>query len=360
MSPDIMNQFLKELSKDMMLQLEDLTYENLIDRLPKLRSAVSILEELPLWNSTENPVENEADVVSLDVFQEEWMNKNETPKNTQNVTFNQPTEVHETVLTRELKGGYADGRYIGESIIRRLNLDHNDIIRVTDNKGKPYVKIIKKGPMIPRQNRVQFNLCHVEEIHGQFIIQSYYKNSSELEPLPIEAITLPYDEGKELGKGALVDIAFFTQHPNNVSVIWKHETTMFSDAAPLPSSINKKSLPSSSSDNTLAAVYPELNNKKVLVIGGDDRHADYRDSIEACGGEFTGLKGNATKDVLKTYIRKSNVVVIIITASRTHTGEISGPICKELQIPYTRVHNDGVASILRAAANPRSEGIMNI
>lgn len=361
---DIINEFIKDLREQLLEEVSDLTVDNLSERLPKLQSAINILEEIPLWTITkETSVSNEevagiaaTTLVELEseeeeVSQEDWMNEQEAKLKTAS-----SSKTIEGALIRELRGGYVEGRYIGESLIRKFHLEHRDMISLTDNNGKPYIESVNKGPGIPREDRVQLDYCIIEEEYGHYFIRSQYaSDGGNLIPIPLGEITLSFDDGEKYGEGAIIDIAYYAHNPNVFQIIWQHDTSSY-HRTPNTSSFYKRQAPATLINKDLSSEYPELKKTRVLVIGGDDRHADYRDNIEACGGFFTGLRGNANKDVLKTYIRKADVVVIVMAAIRTHTGEQCSPICKELQIPFTKVHNDGVASILRAAANPKSEG----
>ncbi|HDI6349150.1 TPA: DUF2325 domain-containing protein, partial [Escherichia coli] len=140
--------------------------------------------------------------------------------------------------------------------------------------------------------------------------------------------------------------------PEKIDIIWKHNTERVNHVTPLPSSHYKKQ-DSSESGKATYTKYSELEGKRVLIIGGEDRHPDYRNAFELVGAKFEGLKGGAKHIQLESSIRKADVVVIVTCAVRTHTQEYAPYLCKEYQIPFTRVHNDGIESILQAAAYPK-------
>ncbi|WP_103108468.1 DUF2325 domain-containing protein [Brevibacillus reuszeri] len=368
MNSDIQNRFIDDLKLEMQHHLSDLTIQNLLERLPKMKSVMRILEELP--NLSSEPILQISDDITPEKSEKSTITETEPIESVvpipEIISSNSSPDIVEGFLIRAIRGGYAEGKYVSEKLFRKLNLEHRDFVRIKDDESGFFVEVIKKGPGLQREDRVEFKYCMVEEENGRLFVR-YQAQGSDQKKLPFGEITL-VDENVRLAGYAyknkipiavedLIDIAYLSGEPHNKQVIWKYNTHEERHITPQNSSFYKKTIDSQPTDDQpLSEVYPEINGKSVLVIGGDDRHADYRYKIEECGGIFIGLFGGSTPEKIKTYVNKANVVVIVCSAIRTHTDENAAQICKSITVPFTRVHNDGVASILRAAAYPKSVG----
>ncbi|MDC0764128.1 hypothetical protein POF51_25755 [Brevibacillus sp. AG] len=370
MNIDTQNKIIAELSKELQIQLKDLSVHNLKDRLSIMKAAIRMLEEIPNLSDAHHQI---VDGTDHDYSTVDQLNLSDIPsdcpdsrEDTTNETIPlKPLAIQSDLgedqgelLIREIQGAKADDKYISEKLIRVLNLEHHDIVKVTSNNDNFHVKLIKKGPGIPRADRVEFKFCYVEEEKGVLLIR-HHREGFDLVPLPIGEFVISEDEirKKEIRPGDIVDLAYLEQQPHYIQVIWKHATDVIPQTPPLPASSYKRSSLPTATERILPEYYKELRDKTVLVVGGDDRHADYRDAFASQGANFIGLKGDSTPDKVRTQVAKADVVVIVICAIRTRTGEFTPNICKNLKVPFTRVHKDGLGSILRAAAIPKSEGV---
>jgi len=340
--------FIEELKKDMVNLIQNMNKTNLESTIPKLNAAIRILEALPLLENREN-IEEKEDDESLDqLLNDSLVSNTSTQSRSDDQVY---------VFERSLRGGYVGDVYVGERIVRTIGLEHLDKVRITNRYGKDFFTLVEKGPGIPPEGRVQLDYCLVEQSGINLIVQTYY-DGSVFKPLPLKPIILTPEIINKNGiqVGDLVDIAYYSDDPDKAVVIWRHDIDRQDHSTPLPSSHYKKITErNNTKEDTQEEVtrYPSLQNKKVLIIGGDDRHPDYRDAIEHEGGFFIGLKGNSGPERVEIGVRNADVVVIVCNAIRTHTSEFSPGICKKYKVSFTRVYNDGIETILQAAANPK-------
>lgn len=360
MKQEVHKRIFEDLKCELKTTVERIEYDNISEQLPRMKIAVRMLEDLMQLVPAERSQSVEEPEKQVEEFLEEDRMFLSDGNKTLIAEEKEGSSLKTNVFIRELKGGFAGHQYIGESIVRSLSLEHGDIIHVSvsDNTGKPFVTLVEKGPGKPREDRIQFSYCKVEEsrfYRNRLIVHRFF-NGSDFSELPCGEIEFSNEEVQkwELQSGDLVDIAYFESSPNQIQLIWKHLTKTSLLSRPLPTS-KRNSDPQHIIRESSSNEYP-IRGKHIVVIGADDRHPDYRDAIEANHGTFTGLKGDSRPDQVEVAVRKADVVVIVICAIRTHTAEYSPTICKSYQVPFTRVHNDGVASILRAAAFPKWEG----
>jgi|GEM_PF-3717877 len=355
---------LKRIFADVKEEMADLVqrmeYESSPTYMEQLKAAISILESLPKLSGSRISSVYDAPTVEGEPKEasgeecEEQEDKQLWPPDLSEKENEVPSK-EDNIFRRSLSGGYINDRYISEKIVRTIGIEHGDKASVTEvEEGRIYVSIIEKGPGLEPEGRVQINFCKVQVENEQHFVEKYFDQDGYY-PLPIGKVDIPEPVAKWLSiqEDDNVDIAYNEHQPENVKIIWKHNipAPQYRSSTPLTQSINLKQLLSENEEASESNY--DLGGKTVLVMGGDTRHPDYRDAIQKANGKFIGMPGSATAHQMKIAVNKADVAVLIATGVRTHPYEWAQRVCKEENIPFTRVHNNGIDTVLRAALDPK-------
>lgn len=361
--------------KDMTQLIESITFENLEEVKQHLEKYFAFLEtlttlpDLPELNNhqpesaIEIELENEmreletgiqedslphVQVVEADLSEEEAFPDLQQESSTQQAYR----------FERKLRGGFLPEieAFIPEGIIRKLGLEHGDLVRATklENELHKYIyELFEKGDGKEPEGRIQLDYCIVEKEAGSLVVKKYGgEQVIRLDEVPYTMI-LPEKDIREfsINEGDLIDLAFFRTNPHLCKILWKHSLDQEISSSPLHSGYYKNKYKEDKQEDKPAAILPEenLSGKKVLVIGCEPKKAIFKQNIEERGGEFLWADGNEGKERLTAFIRKADVVVLLIRFMRHQGSKDAVEICKSLDVPFCIVENLGIKSLITEA-----------
>jgi hypothetical protein len=139
-------------------------------------------------------------------------------------------------LDRKIVGGYINTlnspAFLPESMLREKGFDHGDKLKVS--KKTPHgdlfryeFELVEKAKQ-PNKERSQYNLCVVEKDNTMHFVEKTHGGSVDsylrFNEVPYKFIIKDEDVKKfKLGPGDLIDIAFRTNDPTSMKVIWKYK-----------------------------------------------------------------------------------------------------------------------------------------
>ncbi|WP_048601924.1 DUF2325 domain-containing protein [Rubeoparvulum massiliense] len=269
-------------------------------------------------------------------------------------SFNDEQMANVYRLERKLRGGFIPqlNQFIPEGLIRSLDLEHGDWIRVTENQysqDKYQIQLEKRGDGDLAPNRKQINYCMIERDGTLLVVRRTLLHGGEY----IKHGEVPYtfvikDEDRNffsLTDGAIVDIAYYDQNPNTCKVIWVHQ--LESEASPASNSGSGKNRERGSAlQGEGSSREPIYQGKTILVIGCEPRKAQYREQIELRSGSFLWAEGTEGAERLTSYVNKADAVVILLPFIRHQASYDAVRICKALQVPFSTVSSLGIQSVL--------------
>ena len=271
-------------------------------------------------------------------------------------------------IIQDLEGGYV----IPEKMVRDMGIEHLDKVKITsfrkieeDERTQYWFDIIEKVNA-PVPNRIEYKFCKVEKDFGELLVRSSHEGDIRIDDIPFQIIIKNEDVLTfNLKEGDIIDIAFYKNNPNyTVRVLYKHET----DYSSLEN-INSKNTTSNQSDkkkNKTTKQFLDRNSifnkslfrdRKVLIVGGVNRKADYRNTFEKLGAEFELASGDEPKDTLASMISKSEVVGIAVGKCSHDASIFTVDTCKKLGIPFSSTHQAGLQSMVLCVEEAMMKGI---
>lgn len=263
---------------------------------------------------------------------------------------------------RNIKAGCLPeiGAYVPESIIRKLNLEHNCYLyaeSIGDTYDRHFNYELAKhsnDPYCP--NREQINFCLVENRDGFLMInKSYESGDIRIGDSPY-SILIKENDIIEFGirENDIIDVAFPAGKPDEAKVIWKHKenASSFEDETISQKILRSKSKTNRTDfeiENQNEVELTSLENKSVLIIGNERDKAAYKRMIELRGGTFlwADAKDNLTR--LESLVRKSDVVIFLLKVSGHIGMEKTKEYCKKYDVPFLTTFSLGKSSIIRMA-----------
>lgn len=287
---------------------------------------------------------------------ENGQTQNPTVKATHNISVLQNNGRRMYLFERKLRGGFLQEitAFVPEEFIRNHNLEHNCYLYAEEmpgKQGKYRYELAKESEDTVCPNRTQIDFCLVKRgDYGRLYVDESYKTGAiRIDEVPYEFVIediYAFNDGP-IQAGDVIDIAFPTDNPSKMRVIWRHSTDEV-----LSYKETLRSTPKKYKKITKFATEVErtLEGKKILVVGNEPDKANYRQAIESRGGEllFADYKEDNLQRI-KARVRNADIVICI----QTNTGHIGKEkvieYCKEFNVPFRNSCEGGVSSTVRYA-----------
>lgn len=263
------------------------------------------------------------------------------------------------VFERKLRGGIlADiNAFIPEGIVRKLDLEHGDIIGARkmedvseDGRNKYHYTLIEKGERRPAPDRAQLEYCLIKKEAGSLVVEDSSLSGEKVRFNGVSfSIVLNENDIRHFGlaEGDIIDIAYKKSMPNEHKVLWKHEDIELPEEKTIETTKKRKEHDPSSELVEL----PEqtLEGVSVMIVGNEPSRTSYQEQIEKRGGEFLWIDAKEKVDRFEPVVKKSSFVIFLLGVSG-HTGmKKIKQLCKDYKIHFEGTFNQGVTSIVRLA-----------
>jgi hypothetical protein len=368
------SQWIELLKKEMIEAVNVLNFENVDVQKELLEKQFSVFQSLQDLHSFKREHEINQEQTDLSTVQETPSVSQkeckpvavETVSEKTEETIEIPNEKTVTLTTkptyrfeRKIKGGFVpeiEG-FVPEGIVRKLDLHHGDMVYATpmeteDNSRHFRYEIVEKGDGKDAPDRVQFNYCAVKKEAGRFVVDRSEESGNYIRHDDC-VYTVILDDSDVLDlrikEGSLIDIAFPVGKPNLAKVLYTHKV----EETGIPfSSQNKKNV-SNKVEKTEKKDKPStdktLEGKTVLVIGNQPKKSLYKMVVEQRGGVFLWADAKEKLTRLQPLVRKSDLVVFLLSVSG-HVGmEHIKQMCKEHGVAFETTWSKGQTTLIKLA-----------
>lgn len=367
---------LTEIKNELMAKIQTMNFNNYQEKQREINhffELIKLLDELPF----ENVIYQEQKIIPLPLNHEDFSHSKPNLDLTQGNSNREDGSFVGNVyrFERKLRGGFVpdlnDGYMIPEKMVRDMEVEDGDLIRVTSEReymGQKfyYFELAERGSG-PNPNRVEHRYCPVEKEAGYFVVKESQGKNIKLDETPFTFLLKDSDvQHFNIEEGDIIDIAYYKNNPaGTVKIIFKYET----EEELLPT-IEQKRLNSSTKNEKIKNTeetdckYPInlelLQGKRVLIVGGENRHADYENAFQRLGIELETMQGMEGEKRLEAAIQRADAVVIV-TGEIRHAGSISTvKFCKKYGIPFDDTYENGIQSVLLCAEKALSKSQLKV
>lgn len=277
----------------------------------------------------------------------------DVPENAPSEEETKPKSKNRYELKRQLKGGYLEeiDLYVPEHIIRKLGLEDGDFISAVHlGNDKYHFELVEKVAEQRPTNRVQLNYCILSKRDSMLVASEYLDKDGEIKLIKYNDVPHTFlinNEARikeDLEVGSIVDIAYYSNNIDVFKVIWKHNTEGSPHVPPLPSSNYKIKNPKSDTKET-----NELKGKKVLLLGGEGRTAEFEKAIVSIGGELIHAYGNEDTKRLESMIKSCDMLITMKLNINHPAAEKAKEFAKKYKKPFRLMESRGISSLVQTA-----------
>lgn len=363
----IESNWMELLKKDMIEAINVLNFENLDIQKELLEKHFNVFQSLQELHSFKNQHHLISNPITLNERNENILTEERSEQMKKEAIIEKKEKM--TTLTtkpmyrfeRKIKGGFVpeiEG-FVPEGIVRKLGIQHGDMVYAspmeTDDLNSRHFRyeIAQKGEGKDASDRVQFNYCPVKKEAGRLVVEKseetgqYIRYEDSLYTVILDEFDVQEHQIKE---GALIDIAFPVGKPNLAKVLWTHKVAesensfnsnhQSSNSAKKVEKTEKKDKPS---------FEQTLEGKTVLVIGNEPKKNLYKLAVEQRGGTFLWSDAKEKLIRLESLIRKSDLVVFLLSVSG-HVGmEHIKQMCKDHRVSFETTWSKGQTNLIRIA-----------
>lgn len=374
---DLKNELLNQSRFYLSSIIESLDYDNLDTCKQKMNQLLDYLKESkdqPVFNVRTQTVKKEAPIPStpddaptrlesskLDKPEEsedeeqkqDWIKQDDS---TIPATGYSPTLYR---FERKIRGGFLSGAdvFVPELITRHLNLCDGDWLSIwpkssseTSDRPEYFFKVEKRGPGLPLQKRVEYNLCPVEKDSIGLVATKCLDTGEDIriDEIPY-TIRIKDDDciKYQLEEGCLVDLAFYEGSHPEPKVTWKWPIEDVTDSFTTPTKKRKRNKSSVDDD-----IEQTLKGKSVLVMCDEADRTKYQESIEAHGGTFLWANAHVTTvSSLESIVGKADQVILVLDGTKHIRMTMLKHFCKKHNVLFIPIWGKGISQILRIAEN---------
>ncbi|WP_121616743.1 DUF2325 domain-containing protein [Virgibacillus halodenitrificans] len=356
-----------ELKNELIEKIDGLTYENAEETSKEVQAFFDVVQGIRKLSFEAKNVINEKIKETEDepkIETKEIITEEPTPDNVGNIgkSFTFHRKLCGGIIPN-LDGGY----FIPEKMTRDMNLEDGDSLKIIDekiihnNETKYSFEILEKSKTV-NNKRIEIPFCKVDIEAGEYVVNESLSGFIKLDEVPYTLILQERDKHRlRLKKGDIVDVAFYENNPSKVRVIWKHDIKDHPTITEEEKKLQYKHQYDKNSAEKAEKNYPvslELfHNKKILIIGGENRHADYRNAFDELPIELEMIKGTEETKRLQSAIKRADIVTIVIGEARHRASVAAVQFCKDTQKPFDTTHENGIQSVLLCTEKAIRKGI---
>lgn len=363
---------LKELKEELIEKINGLTYENADETGKNIQEFFKAIQSLHLLSfETKQVIKEEEHILVEEETIEPMLDPIEKVKKDEAAELMGNGMIGKIFkFNRRLSGGVIsdlDGGYLlPEKMVRDMGLNDGDLLKVTDerikNDEKKYTFDLFEKSKTTNEERIEISFCKVDKEAGEYVVKESMSGLIRLDEAPYTLILQEKDKQRlRLKEGDIVDVAFYRDNPSTVRVIWKHEIqytdTLTEEERRLYSEHRNEKNQNEKNEKEYPIALELFKNRKVLIIGGEHRHADYQRAFQTLPIQLEMIKGTEETKRLKSAIDRADIVTIIIGEAKHRASIMAVQHCKDTGKPFDTTHENGIQSVLLCTENAIKKGI---
>lgn len=322
------------------------------------------LNKLPIFDDESSGLEDEG--LTQSEQQQDLIEQSEQSKAFEQDIVIENENVHQVpvyIFERKLYGGRIsnldNGYTISERIVRSQGIRHGDMLVISAStkigeKGitRYSFDIAESNYVAEPPNRVQINMCVVEKDDSIGLIVRRSVNSEiSINGSPYTFIISERDiANNNLQEGDIVDIAFYETNLETLKVIWKYETKSQQQSIATSNKRPKKTRTDyDESERSIPIDHNLFIDKTITIIGAEYFRLTYQRVFDRLNINMNHLTGDEGKIRLEKFIKKSDVVIVIIEYVSHNASYTANELCKTHNVPFVSAERDGAQYMLLEA-----------
>lgn len=273
------------------------------------------------------------------------------------------------LITSTIKPSYR--HHLSESLVRRFNLEDNDILNITINSRDPVTgqlihfkinQVVKHQPDLPSRKITVFPYGIIEydassnhykiskDYHGERLSNA---NSAMLNYVIPRNLT---NDLKTIKNGALADLAWFDDHPEIVKIRWVHDPNQ----APKHPTTKKHSAYVNNNDHNSGHDAPlvettldyNLHQQTVAIINGDALRAQEFQALclahNAKCKVLDAFKVNNNTNYIQSSLTDVDIVIMVQNYNTHKSSQALTDAVKDFNLKFAIANSMGIQSVERA------------
>lgn len=272
-------------------------------------------------------------------------------------------------LKRVLKGGILRVKpgnsedateFIPEHLIRDLNVDHGDLIKVYAKSTRYSTRKYEVAERLETHEEPE-DLCVIEQgvvayndLLQTYVVDSYITDTGRVERFRIDDHGVSFFKINhkdidvlDIQAGDIVDAAYY-KDKSVVRIRWRHDLQLDPSRTEL---LNRKkaSYYKDKSSSETKDILPVFSGNTIAIAGAPSHETAYKEEIEKRGGEVVFITAN-TADGIDLGVKNADLVVLPIRESSHRLCESAKAAAKKYDIPFAILDGAGRSLLVRTVS----------
>lgn len=369
-------QMLRQIKREMKRWIDQLDHTNFQEIESKLSHYYSLINSIttlpdspptPPKKKKEKPIE----VIEETEKEEDSPNLNEVEEKIKIEEVESVEDLEKESIypfQRKLRGGTLSpiNAFIPEGIVRRLGIEHGDLVHAEKNSYEPggktrYIYRLHKKMNREDDSGIKYlNHCVIEKESATLVVKKSIQTGETIRFDGISFTAVLSDSDIihfSLKEGDIIDISYLEENPTENAVIWHHldeNTNVEQTKSPKPSK-SKKSLSVDTTKEMVEEVKKTLKGQDILIVGNPGNPVQYEEHIKKRGGESKLVDSNEKVERLAPMVKKSSFVIFLLSTSGHVRMKQVKQLCKDHKIPFEATFHRGISSVVRTAERLANE-----
>lgn len=236
-----------------------------------------------------------------------------------------------------------------ESVLRKTDIVHGDIVKVKNEKPSPStLEIIQKTSNSNNESRSEFNFGVVtyNESHDCLVVEE----NVEGELLRVEDVPQFYVPNEEeiefydLEEGDIVDVVWYKHHTKTMKIIWKHHTKSKDSIEPTQAEKilkHKKSTTSNVEEIEEEKGTDLLKDKHIVLLGIEPSRDKFEALVHSHGGTFEGIDSSFSTTRREAAYNKADVIIAGLSHVSHEATNHAVDYAKKINVPFSSFNGFG-------------------
>lgn len=239
---------------------------------------------------------------------------------------------------------------LSESVLRKTDITHGDIVKVKNGKPSPStLQIIQKSSNSNNESRSEFNFGVVtyNESHECLVVEE----NVEGELLRVEDVPQFYVPNEEeidfydLEEGDIVDVVWYKHHTKTMKIIWKHHTKSKNSIEPTQAEKILKHKKSSTTSNVDEIEEEKgtdlLKGKHIVLLGIETSRDKFEALVHSHGGTFEGIDSSFSTTRREAAYNKADVIIAGLSHVSHEATNHAVDYAKKIGVPFSSFNGFG-------------------